>query len=96
MREAVKDKVKDKKLREVVLKMMAILQNSTSLQEAVQVWKVWCTVLKNRHKSREVNRALVKMNKMLREASSKSLQEEIENVTCNEGKNNIISTEDTI
>jgi hypothetical protein len=49
--------------------MVALLQNTTSLRQAVDVWKKFCSVLNSKKKTKPVEKAVRKMTTMMRNAS---------------------------
>lgn len=84
VRVTAKEKVKDAGLRQVILRMMALLLNTTSMKETLSVWKVFCIALNNKKKTEAVRQAISKMNQMLKDASTKFLEDE-EDYICTEG-----------
>ncbi|XP_053374366.1 uncharacterized protein LOC128546961 [Mercenaria mercenaria] len=77
VRDHIKDIVKDKEMRQLVIRVFALLQNSVYLQETVHIWKIVCTVFGNEYSSRPVLRAIEEMREMVLKASTEGIDDDL-------------------
>ena len=69
IRESLKDQAKDRALRELSLRLFAIIVDTTYLKSALHVWQIWCIVFMNEHATKRVNEAVEEMNELIKKAS---------------------------
>ena len=77
VRDALKDRVKDKNIRELSLRFFALMQNSINLQETILIWKTLCVVFRSMFATTKVRKASDRMGRMVMTASLNGLEAEL-------------------
>ena len=86
VRDTVKDLTKDKSMRELTLRLFALMQNTVTIEEAVALWRIWCVVFLSKELTGSVNEAIAEMNKAISCASIEEIIQIDDSLLCDESK----------
>ena len=76
-RDHIRDKVVDKGMRKFDIRVFALLQNITLLNESKQLWGLICTVLGSRTTTRHVQEKTITLQEMVKKASCDEMDIEL-------------------
>ena len=69
VKDALRNRVKDKQMRELSLRFFALLQNCIHLKETILIWEITCVLFGSMFVTAEVGNAIPKMEQMVMSAS---------------------------
>ena len=73
-------------MRELSLRLFALMQNTITLQESVALWRLWCVAFLNESLTDMVQDAVDAINEAVRSASLDPISEVDESLMCDGSK----------
>ncbi|XP_060594646.1 titin homolog [Ruditapes philippinarum] len=77
VRDNMRDRVRDKALRHIALRVFAMMQNVTSIHQSRALWKIWCVVFGSREMTAEVQSRTEELLNILKMADVNALDTDL-------------------